>query len=251
MAHSQFSPSTSFNRSPLVRLLGSLEIAPGAASTQTFAEGLSQWVAWTDAIALSRALGSGASAPDAGAGAAAALPGAMAEFRRVRRELTDAITHDPMFATDTRRKTEAPPMSAADVKAELSIYRRYYIACQRSMEERVGALRAQLRALASAASRELQQLAALDAVMDQALGTHQRRLLGQLPLWLEKRMLALTSASRSAATPPQDLPAAASRDDLALIAQTMQKALLAELELRLQPVDAMVQAIGNEPTRHP
>ncbi|HYE70335.1 MAG TPA: DUF3348 family protein, partial [Aquabacterium sp.] len=46
-------PRNHLSSSTLVRLLQEQAVAHGADPTQTFAERLSQWLGWTDAIALS------------------------------------------------------------------------------------------------------------------------------------------------------------------------------------------------------
>ena len=99
MAQSQIPPPTSFSSSRLVRLLASLDIAPVSHSEQTFAESLSHWVAWTDAISLSRVLASDRDAPSADA-----PPGGSAVtelVRRVRADLAESITNDTTLLGDT------------------------------------------------------------------------------------------------------------------------------------------------------
>jgi hypothetical protein len=249
MAQSQFSPHTSFNRSPLVRLLASLGIAPVADPAQTFAETLSHWVAWTDAIALSGALDNDARRSETAQAAdgAAAVSKVRLDLRRVRKELLDAIALDSMFAADTPGKGGNPPALPEQDLVALPLYRRQYQAHQRSMEERIGSLRARVRAVAATVSPDMRRLATLDGVLDDAMFAHQRRLLGQVPVLLERRFKAWARSPQAseAPVPPEQCESAHVQSDMPDLRQTMRDVLRAELDLRLQPVEGMMDAIGN------
>ena len=134
---------------------------------------------------------------------------------------------------------------ADDSKAEFALYRRQYLAHQRTMEDRVGALRARVRATASTASPALRQLAALDAVLDDALGSHQRRTLANVPHLLEQRFKDLAGTSRAQVVPTQGTLAAEPQGTPADMGATLKELLLAELGIRLQPIDGMMEALGN------
>lgn len=232
MATRPFPLPTSFSSSPLVRLLASLGIAPATAAAPAVAEPLSQWVAWTDAIALSRVL---ADAPAAGLAAPHAdmsVRDTVAQVARVRGELCDAIAHDALLAEPA--PSSAHPGAAADGAIDFAAYRRQYRAHQHTMEDRIGDLRARVRTAVAAASPGLGRLAALDAVLDRALAVHQRRLLEKVPVMLEQRLRALHAA------PSHDAPAAAAP----AVGPTVQRVLLAELETRMQPVQGLLDALG-------
>ena len=86
------------------------------------------------------------------------------------------------------------------------------------------------------------QLAALDAVMDQLFSGREQRLLSQLPAFLKTRFAAL----RQQAAQP-DIPDAP--DDLRWLhhfAAEFEQILLAELDLRLQPVTGLIEALAHE-----
>ena len=129
---------------------------------------------------------------------------------------------------------------------DFSAWRQRYLAHQRTMEDRVASLRADVRAAVAGVSTELGRLAALDAAMDDALGAHQRRLLARVPVLLEHHFKALR--------PPRQVTGAAAQDQLRSIPQylpatvgvMLQRVLLAELEHRLQPVAAMIDALGTQ-----
>lgn len=247
MAQRQFPPPTSFNRSPLVQLLASLEVTPAADSTQSLAEKLSHWVAWTDAISLSAALGNTVPV-DADTSVRTISPGIVQEFARVREELTEAIASDRMFAAKPRQGSDNTPVVPADAKAEFALYRRQYLAHQRTMEDRVGVLRALVRTAAATGSPALRQLAALDTVLDDALSTHQRRTLANVPHLLETRFKALAGVARAEVSPHDGAHAADPQGVPADMGKTLQELLLAELAIRLQPIDGMMQALSNQTT---
>jgi len=232
----------------LVRLLAGLDIANVADSTQTFAEKLSQWVAWTDAISLSSALDGGAAAHASVATSSGATEAnrVIEQFRQVRNELTQSIAHDAMFAEEPAGK--APPAAAAG-EVDFAIYRRHYLASQRVLDDRVSRLRAQVRVAVALVSPALSRLAALDAAMEQALSAPQRRVLANVPVLLEKCFKGLRKARLEAST-AGCAPDSATRPTAdAAAGPTWQRVLQAELEMRLQPVQGMIDALGGNATR--
>ncbi|HVQ24724.1 MAG TPA: DUF3348 family protein, partial [Planctomycetota bacterium] len=98
---------------------------------------------------------------------------------------------------------------------------------------------------------------ALDAVMEQALFPHERSLLSTVPALLQGRFEALRGAGPSAAVGAtgreEARPEGAGRGKtdgwLDVFCKDMQGVLLAELELRLQPVEALLAALRTSPTR--
>ena len=219
-----------FADSALVRLLArwnDVEVRAPAAST---AERLSQWLAWTDAIALSTVL----NAPVARAKPVAGTPDH--ECDRVRDGLAKTIRGDSLYANADGEATGATAIDFAP-------YRLRYLARQQAMEAGVGPLRAKLRAALAARSTEMAKLATVDAVMEQALQAREHTLLATVPAMLEKRFKGL----RQAAMPAPD--AEAPETDAAPIAwlpvfhQDIRELLLAELDFRFQPVDGLLEAL--------
>ena len=251
MAQSQYSLPTSFNSSSLVRLLASLDITPVADKAPTFAESLSHWVAWTDAISLSTALGAGATAgtEHVQAGLPARVDAVVAQLRRLRKDLTESVANDSILSGANWGKSRSA--STGEVNAgneadfDFAAYRRSFSAQQRTMEERIGELRAAARAVASDHSPALRQLAALDAAMDSALGVHQRRVTANLPVLLEKRFKGGRPALQATPTRQADAPASVTgQKPPAGYGHTLQAVLLAEMEVRLLPVEGMIDALG-------
>lgn len=212
-------PRTPFNSPPLVRLLAGLDpSAPSAAALprSSLGERLGQWLDWTDAIALSQALNQPPTRPPAQAPRAAAR--AATALARVRDDLSRTILQEPVFPADP---AQAPAL--ADV-------RRAAQARQRAMAAAIGPLRAQLRGLLAATSPALAHLAALDAALESALGERERHSLSAVVPRLER----LFQQRQQAAAP----------DWRTAFVQTLHQVLLAELDLRLQPAQGLVDALG-------
>lgn len=215
-------------------------VADGAPSNQTLAERLGLWLDWTDAITLSAALNG--APPVAGAAAEPCMPasaGVIAEAianecARIRAVLVQTIATEGLFAVG-----KAGPLHSA---IDFPTCRRAYLAHQRAMTTRIGALRAQVRAALAGASPSLQRLAALDAAMDHALAAREGHLLAKVPGLLERHFVRLRQAQ------PEG-----SADGVAEFLEHMQAVLLAELALRLQPIEAMVDVLtsakGDEAAR--
>jgi hypothetical protein len=136
--------------------------------------------------------------------------------------------------------------------AEFSPYRRYYLAHQRDMQVGIAPLRTSARAALSRHSPALQHLAALDAVLDQALATRERTLLSTVSSLLAKRFEHLYAAHQAAQVEAQadDDPSRWMEPGewLAVFCREMQAVLLAELDTRLQPVAGLIEALHNEVT---
>lgn len=259
------------NSSRLVRLLADLTAdvaAVAATSKQSFAEKLGLWLDWPDAISLAAALNSESSAslPVARAGGHSGAQSAvrsaenavLLDYVRVRTELVDAMLSDPVLTTDpqvTKRSTPAPVVlkrSAPEHAPEFSTYRRVHLQHQRAMAAALGPLRSQVRVGLSRVSPALGRLAALDTVLDEALGARERHLFAKVPVVLEKHFDRLRKAHQAEQAqaaggrlPDGSAPAAAW---LADYCKAMQAVMLAELELRLQPIEGMLEAMGYELT---
>ena len=97
----------------------------------------------------------------------------------------------------------------------------------------IDALRGHLRQTLAQATPRLAQLAALDAVLDQMLGGREQKLLAGVPAWLKARFEQLRQSH------PDDWPP--------LFEHELQQTLLAELDLRLQPLLGLVEALDAAP----
>lgn len=200
----------------LVRMLEALADPRGRGreARASFADGLVQWVGWSDAIALSTAL----DRPAAIANTNGEAFDERAECDRVRATLVRAAARE---------------VAAADVELGFPSFRRRYVAQQQTMETAIDAFRERVRAEVAARSPELARLAAVDAVMAQALSVQERRLLGTVPGLLERHYKHLRDTHEG-------------EEWVALFRQDMQAVLLAELELRMQPVEGLMEALGKD-----
>ncbi|HEY3355696.1 MAG TPA: DUF3348 family protein [Polyangia bacterium] len=220
MAHGM--PRTRFGTARLVRVLTDLAVADVPAARCSPAERLGEWLGFTDALALAAALDAGVAEAPQGERAAAAPEGAAlgAAFARVRRALAASITAD----------------GALEPAADFAPYQAHYRAQQRAMSGRIGQLRATVRSALARRSPALRRLAALDAVLDGALAARERALLARVPGLLARRFAHLCQA--------HEAPGAWR----AAFRGEVQAVLLAELELRLQPVAGLIAALDNEVT---
>lgn len=268
----QVPPSAGPGGQTLIRLLAHLTEAQAPESAPSLSGQLSQWLGWTDAIALSSALnGNPPAVPTAGARAAASDEAA--DSARVRAMLVDAIRDDRASARGRRSPVRPLPAEALDASADFAIYRQRYQTLQQRMETAIGDLRGRLRA--ALARRPGQgRLAMLDAVMERVMGAREQALLANVPAVLEAHYQRLrqgeetalaqaasantdttdttdtTDHSAEAAAPtarPEPAGVAAAVTPGAwrrVFRRDMEDLLLAELDLRFQPVEGLVAALG-------
>lgn len=225
-----------FSSSKLVRLLGAWDHADAEASRPDFAERLGQWLDVSDAITLHAAhqsIRTAAVEPPSHARPACGQA-VEDEFHRVRAALVTAITashaHRPAGKWVQNLPLQAEGATEAD--ADYAPHHQRYLDQQRQMASRIGPLRARVRQALSRASPGLRQLAALDAVLDPMLGGREQKLLATVPVFLERRF-----EHWRANQPPGWLDA---------FGKEWQEALLAELDVRLQPVMGLIEALRNE-----
>jgi len=213
-------PRPGLNGSALAGLLAQLNLVPRTAAPPSLVDGLSRWLGWKDAIALSAVL---QAAPAAAAVAAPQRLAALeAEFTRVRAALARTIAE--------------PGDTAREDGRDFLPFRRHHAQQQQAMDTAVATLRAQARAALLRAGRThppLARLAALDAALAGALAPREQAQLALMPALLEKLYTRLRSASPGAGAAPW-LPA---------FRHDMQRLLLAELDLRLQPAEGLLDAL--------
>ncbi len=215
-------------------------LPPGAdAPRQDVAERLGQWLNVKEAIALHTVRASvdaaGVAATrrarlaDAGALHTSLHASLQAELQRVRRLLSQSIlARDPAHKPDPN-----------DLDTEFAFFHQRLNDQQRRMELSVDALRGHVRQRLAQSIPVHAQLAVLDQQMEQLFGGREQRLLSQLPAFLKARYQALRRAAAAASTP--DSP-----PDLAWLRgfeSDFEQALLAELDLRLQPVTGLIESL--------
>ncbi|MDO9148708.1 MAG: DUF3348 family protein [Hydrogenophaga sp.] len=251
---------SNFSSSSLVRLLGDGMPAPADAPRQDFAERLGQWLNVADAIALHAAHQSiQAMAPGRPVRARAdrtdrtdrtdRASALNAEFQRVRATLAQAIQTPPETGTAPKRHRHALPASVLPVDAQatpaapdisFAPFQQRYQEHQRRMDMSLEALRGHVRQTLASATPALAQLAALDAVLDPLLGGREHKMLATVPAFLERRFDQLRQQH-----PADPAAPAAAAGWLASFEPIFQATLLAELDVRLQPVLGMIEALSN------
>jgi hypothetical protein len=206
----------------LQRLLLQWGVAPVPAAP--VAERLGRGLGWADAIGLSQVL---AAPPDARASETArreAQDWAAAALDRLQAELAAGFD-DPLLARDA-----AEPAPAGVPLADLlAPFRLHHAQQQRAMAARAATLRERLRPQLAETSGALARLAQLDALLERALLEAERQALAGLPLLLTKR------AEHHHAADPRRWRARFWAD--------LQRMLRAELDLRLQPVLGLIEAL--------
>lgn len=232
---------TGFSGPTLVRLLARLTDADAPSPASSLSSQLSQWLGWADAIALSSALKANAPAMPPAASAAAGTEAQACA--RVRGTLADAIVEDTSLASKRRgpsRRSALP--DPVDAQVDYAVYRQRYLTLQQTMETAIGNLRARLRVALSARGPGMAKLATVDAVMERVLGAREQSLLGTVPSMLEPHFQRLRQAEAAALAAGQ--PAAVRPGAwLGVFRKDMQSVLLAELEIRWQPVEGLLAAL--------
>lgn len=213
----------------LIRLLAHLGgIAPPSPS-QAPSSHLAHWIDWRHAVALAAALESRATASSVDPVPA---PEDEDECAHVRATLARSIDGDRAFA-DARQAGGA---------ADAGFYRQRCVTLQQVMGAEVALLRKRLRERLSRRSAPLARLAAVDAVMEQALAPRERALLAAVPEAVARHFERLRDAhegDRDVAMPWLD----AFRRD-------MRTLLFAELDLRLQTIRGLSAALRTDTAGH-
>ncbi|AGW92845.1 MULTISPECIES: DUF3348 domain-containing protein [Cupriavidus] len=243
---SQAPRRTGFSGPTLVRLLARLTDADVPEPGNSLSSQLSQWLGWADAIALSAALKGSppAVAPDAQASDSTEEE---RECARVHTALANAAREDGAGAG--RRRGPARPSALPDpmeAQVDYAVYRQRYVTQQQSMETAIGNLRGRLRIALSGRAPGMAKLAMVDTVMERVLGAREQSLLGTVPALLEAHFQRLRQAEAAALAEAQAAgqPAPVTAGAwLAVFRKDMQSVLLAELDLRFQPIEGLLAAL--------
>jgi hypothetical protein len=135
----------------------------------------------------------------------------------------------------------AGAIAPVEMPVDFATYRQRYTKCQLAMETQIVPLRRRLRGTLADRSPALAKLAELDSVMEQVVGAQERALLSTVAGRLEPRFDQLRgtpgdTSSDAAPRGPRSEPW------LECFHGEMRSLLLAELDLRLQPVEGLLEA---------
>jgi hypothetical protein len=268
----QASQRTALSGPALIRLLARLADVDVPESRQSLSDRLSQWLGWTDAIALSSALSG--NPPAVAAGARSFGSAEESEYVRARSSLAKTITGDSVFATQKLRgaahaSAHASARNApAEPPADYAVFRQRYLSIQQSMDMAIGNLRGRLRGMLATRTPAMARLAVVDAVMERALSERERTLLTGVPALLAGHFERLRAAEQATLAAAEAAEAAECADGAAsdtagnatgnaagnaaaptpgawlnVFRKDMQSVLLAELDVRLQPVEGLLAAL--------
>lgn len=194
-----------------IRLLARVLDTPADDPGCTLLERLAQWLDWTRALALARALE--LPLAELGDGAAPAVDEACL---RQRQALHAGIVDDAAWP---------PP------EPDYAPLRAHYLAQQRKLQAATGYLRGQLRDQLAQGSPAQRRLVELDAALEGALSPREQTLLTAIPGLLGKRHAQLLAQGG---------------DGLTRFRGDLRSVLLAELELRFLPIDALRAALHTQ-----
>lgn len=251
---------SSFSSSRLVRLLSAWTHQEVGPAEHDLAQRLSPWLGVFDAVNLHAAHQTiKASGQEPGVAPTEDSARALVQaLERLHQTLSQAI-HErtspapaPKPARLSRFQSAHSPL-AEEPELSWPVFKQRYQALQHLMDTRVNALRGQVRQALFGATPALRQLATLDVALGATLDARAEKLLPKVPSLLEKRFEQLRQAQASATESPPEgadpvsaLLAAPAPPWQAGFRQDMQDVLLAELEVRLQPLAGLIEAFKNE-----
>jgi hypothetical protein len=225
-----------------IRQLARIADVGAGPAQQALSQRLSQWLDWTHAIALSTALDG---TPAAGGGIASPSVRADEEECALARAALARAIAQPGTGAPTANPAPAAEGSA-DATPDFAPFRQRYLTLQRSMQSVTGRLRGRLRDRLAEGTADMARLADVDAVMERALSPREQTLLASVSALLGEHFERLRQAGDATVADepvPQDQPAAAAGAWLDVFRSDMQGLLLAELDLRFQPVEALLAAL--------
>lgn len=211
-----------------IRLLARLCETDVRASGESLPDRLSSWLDWEESLVLSGALDD---EPPPAEGDGPVFDSAeTTECQRIRAALADSMTQ-----TASARHADARAFAADDYTP----FRQHYLGRQRAMQSATGALRGRLRDMLARHAGDLARLAEVDAAMERALSPREQSLLARVPVLLGNRFDRLCQAARQTS---EHSPGA---DDAwrETFRSDMRNVLLAELDVRFQPVEALLAAL--------
>ena len=245
----QRSAPVSLNESRLVRFLADFEVSDVAVSHKNFTARLGGLIGLSASIKLSTVLEKlpvRVFEPRVVSGEVV-----KEEFLREQKEIVQYLI-ESFVSSGAARRIKLPVPKAGAQREELmdyEPYQRFYAIRQREMSSRVQRLRVNIRESVSGLSPELAQLSVLDAALDEMFSQHSQKSFSAIPRLLEKRFRYLLDEHQRAhcgqeTDDPQRWIQAGGWLEKFYV--EMQGLLLAELDVRLQPVLGLIEALNNE-----
>ena len=241
--------STSPEQSRLVCILAELTASKLSSAERNLALHLSRLIGLSDSIALARGL---RHLPDhVGESKVDNINTVQEDVLSSRERMMHVITGS--FAPESELALIHVPSSSAGIRAEALLsyqpYQRFYATHQVEMGAGIQSLRLRVRERLAGVSPEMHQLAELDKIVDESLAIHTRKLFNVTPKLLEQRFDQLLAEHLEQKTANGDedssqwlLPSGW----LNLFYQDMRELLLAEFDVRLQPVLGLLEALNEQ-----
>lgn len=221
---------TSVRGPTFIRLLARLTDVDIPPPQSTLSERLSEWIDWTRAVALSRALDG---KPTAVESLMATFDDEDASYAHARISLARTIASANPLPIPTTRNAAAD----APAPVDFSAFRQHYLSMQRAMQGATGKLRGQLRDRLAGTSPEMARLAEVDAMMEGVLSPRENKLLAAVPALLGRHFERLQQSTQH------------NNNEAWLQAfhRDMQGVLLAELDVRFLPIEGLLAALRTHP----
>lgn len=249
-------PQASLNSSRLVRLLTELSVTNVNPSHKNFGDWLGGLLGFSDSIVLSathgdmRAVAFEKRVTDADK--------AREELLMVRGALVENIIKSTTLGlNETRIKLPRMILEKEQTPKnlkEFEPFQRFYVAHQNEIKLKLGRLRYLLRDELSGYSKSLAQLAVLDQALEETLQVQTQKFFAVIPRLIKKRYRFLLEQHENALPDPDnDLPHKWMQPGgwMAQFCQELQGLLLAELEVRLQPLLGLLEAFNEEVSNNP
>ncbi|MGN5515395.1 DUF3348 domain-containing protein [Xanthomonas gardneri] len=238
------SPRAPLSGPAFIRLLARLSDVHVAQSNHALADRLSQWIDWTRAVAVSKALDGKLPETD---DLPEPRPADAQACARVRAGLATSSVAD-LDALVVRLRAEARNAADLDAPAPMPDYapfRQHYLAMQRAMRTATGDLRGRLRDMLALTSGEMARLAEVDAAMELTLSPREQSLLNTVPSLLGAHFERLRDAAQTPHSPADSDPPSRAVSDgwLDVFRKDMQSVLLAELDVRFHPIEGLLAAL--------
>lgn len=242
--------SSSLGSSRLIRYIADLSVCNPELTHKQFAERLGSLIDFSDSILLSAAhmnLTTLSFEPTSESSRNVAD-----EFLRVRTGLVQNIIKGTTPDAEPPRIKLPSPLRGATPEELLNFenYHRFYALHQRDMDLKIQHLRHQVREEIGIISPSLAQLSVLDGAISDTLLVHTRRFFAVVPRLLERRFKALyeSHCNHQGSLGLEDNPENWLRPGgwLARVYKDIQGLLLAELDVRIQPVIGLIEALNKE-----